>query len=617
MLAGPVSKSLKGKYALMTLHFQTPKLRQFVLILFVFISLCLSSTVLAKRKHAPAGRGKSARAEKGRRLSARDRRSARRGDRRSARASRRGRGGRMSARDVRRQRALIAREQASSLKSLERRLHRSLTKRERAAELRRIELSHRRAIEEARRRAEAARLAAIARQRALDQAMRNEVQAFIGKDDIAGEDPEVRRVAINALGNHAGTVVVMDPMTGKIYSVVNQEWALRRGFKPCSTIKLVTGVAGLSEKVIPPVEVSESERYRMDLTSALAHSNNPYFEQVGSRLGFDKMVTYARELGLGEKTGANVSYEFPGRLPEMKPGFVMRRMFSYADGFEVTPMQLGTLVSAMANGGKLLVPQTPHAGREQSKFNVKVRRQLEIGTDVWQRMVPGMVGSVNYGSGRKAYDPAQTVAGKTGTCIGQGGWVGLFTSYAPLANPRLAVVVITQGTDAHRHVPAAVAGEIYRELNHRFGTPTNMQVAATLDDEEKDVADADAAETGDTTTTGDAVETQSATAIAPAPTANKPAENETTTPRSTVKRVVMPIEKRSATASAPAPTPSKPVQNEPATPRGTVKPVLMPIERRVPESQKQDGSNPIASKTPATPVLPGDQRPRRAQPDKH
>ena len=91
-------------------------------------------------------------------------------------------------------------------------------------------------------------------------------------------------------------------MIGRVYSVVNQEWALHRGFKPCSTIKLVTGVAGLSEKIIPPVETA-SEGFRLDLTSALAHSNNPYFEQVGSHLGFDRMVTYAKEMGLGEKTG--------------------------------------------------------------------------------------------------------------------------------------------------------------------------------------------------------------------------------------------------------------------------------------------------------------------------
>jgi len=65
------------------------------------------------------------------------------------------------------------------------------------------------------------------------------------------------------------------------------------------------------ENVIPPAELAlASDRGRMDLTSALAHSDNPYFERVGSGLGFDKMIHYARELGLGEKTGANVPFEF-------------------------------------------------------------------------------------------------------------------------------------------------------------------------------------------------------------------------------------------------------------------------------------------------------------------
>jgi hypothetical protein len=169
---------------------------------------------------------------------------------------------------------------------LEKRLRRPLTRRERAAELRRVASRNRRAILEARRRAEAARRAAIARQIAIDKAMRDEVQAFISKDDLTGEDPEVRRVAVNALGNHAGTVVVMDPMTGRVYSMVNQEWALRRGFKPCSTIKLVTGVAGLSENAIPAVD-SVGDGYRLDLTSALAHSDNPLRQdgELRSRAG--------------------------------------------------------------------------------------------------------------------------------------------------------------------------------------------------------------------------------------------------------------------------------------------------------------------------------------------
>jgi hypothetical protein len=451
-------------------------------------------------------------------------------------------------------------------------LRRPLTKRERAAELRRVAGRNRRALLEARRRAEAARRAAIARQIAIDNAMRNEVATFIGKDDVSGEDPEVRRVAINALGHHAGTVVVMDPMTGRVYSIVNQEWALRRGFKPCSTIKLVTGVAGLSENAIPQVD-TVGDGYRIDLTSALAHSDNPFFQTVGTRIGSEKMVSYARELGLGEKTGINVPFEFAGKLPEIKIGQVERRIFSHADGFEVTPLQLGTLVSAMANGGRLLVPQIPHSVKETNKMSVKVRRQLPITTDVWQRMVPGMVGAVNYGSGRKAYDPTQTVAGKTGTCIGQNGWVGLFTSYAPLANPRLAVVVIAEGTDGRRHFPAAVAGEIYRQLNHRFGTAINLQVASTLDDEEKEVADQEAAadaEAGDTTETNGAETTQSTTATAP-PVNSTPvaptSKTNTPEPSSKVKRVLMPLEKKPVEApkstSSQAPATTAPAEQRP------------------------------------------------------
>ncbi|HET6861559.1 MAG TPA: penicillin-binding transpeptidase domain-containing protein [Pyrinomonadaceae bacterium] len=558
----------------MTLHSFSPK-RGIVFILFIVISLSLSSVVLGKKKSSSSSRNKSAKAQKGKKASARNR-SSRRGGKTYARASRRGRGGRMSAREVRRQ---TAREQASSLKSLQRRLGRPLTKRERIAEMRRIDAAHRRATLEARRRAEAARLAALARERA----MRDEVQTFISKDDTTGEDPEVRRVAVNALGNHAGTVVVMDPITGRVYSVVNQEWGMRRGFKPCSTIKLVTGVAGLSENVIPQVD-TVGDGYRLDLTAALAHSNNPFFEQVGSKIGFNKMVSYAKELGLGEKTGVNMPYEYSGKLPEMKPGFIERRMFSYADGFEVTPLQLGTLVSAMANGGKLLVPQIPRSAKEQSKLNPKVRRQLPITSEVWQRMVPGMVGAVNYGSGKKAYDPTQTVAGKTGTCIGQNGWVGLFTSYAPLASPRLAVVVIAEGSDGRRHFPAAVAGEIYRELNHRFGTAINMQVVAAADDEEKEVGDSEDGDDAalDSTATKDSTKVTAASgnSVTTAPITTKAASTETQAPKNTVKRVLMPLEKKTV----------EPAKNNPALPT---------------PSNLPDGSNTTGT----------EQRPRRAHPN--
>jgi penicillin-binding protein 2 len=547
----------------MTQHFNSPKSRRLLFVVFVIISLAFSVTVSSDTAYGKKKRsaGKTARTQKGKRATARNRSTSRRG-RNVARNSRRSRGPRVSARELRRQ---VAREQSAAIRARERRLGRRLTARERSAEMRRASGRSRRAILEARRRAEAARRAAIARQMAIDKAMRDEVQTFISKDDLTGEDAEVRRVAVNALGNHAGTVVVMDPMTGRVYSIVNQEWALRRGFKPCSTIKLVTGVAGLSENAVPLFETA-GDGFRTDLTNALARSDNPFFQQVGARIGGEKMVKYARELGLGEKTGINVPFEFSGRLPEVKPDLVERRMFSHADGFEVTPLQLGTLVSAMANGGRLLVPQIPQSQKEINKMHAKVRRQLGITTDVWQRMVPGMVGAVNYGSGRKAYDPTQTVAGKTGTCIGQGGWVGLFTSYAPLANPRLAVVVITQGSDARRHFPAAVAGEIYRGLNHRFGTAINLQIATTLDDEEKEVADAEAeaekkaAEEGENveSTNGQATATAPATTTPVAPAPVKTTTANTPEPRSTVKRVLMPLEKKPVETEKTAPGSQRP-----------------------------------------------------------
>jgi hypothetical protein len=229
-----------------------------------------------------------------------------------------------------------------------------------------------------------------------------------------------------------------------------------------------------------------------------------------------------------------------------------------------------------------LTPQIPRNPKDTSNMNVKVRRQLDITADVWQRMVPGMVGAVNYGSGRKAYDPSQTVAGKTGTCIGDNGWVGLFASYAPLANPRLAVVVIAEGSDARRHFPAAVAGEIYRGLNHRFGTAINMQIASTLDDEEKEVADAEAA--AENTEAGEGEESTA-----------------TSTPGTTATT--------EQADKAPATTP-KPATGEP---KNTVKRVLMPLNKPA-ETQKKPAAG---SKTPAAPAgntAPAGERPRRIQP---
>jgi len=367
--------------------------------------------------------------------------------------------------------------------------------------------------------------------------------------------------------------VVMDPKTGRVFTVVNQDWALRRGFKPCSTIKLVTGVAGISEKVIQPVE-NVGGGYSLNLTDALAHSNNTYFQRVVGEVGFDKMVSYARELGLGEKTGINYPNEYAGRVPLFKSGYAVNHMSSHGDDFEVTAIQLASLVSAMSNGGKLVTPHVPRTVEENDRFKSETRRRIGIGQDTLGRMLPGMIGAVNYGSGRKAYRPEQTVAGKTGTCIGQGAWLGLFTSYAPVANPKLAVVVITRGTDAHNHLPAAIAGDIYRALSPRFGTQIDFQVAQTADDEETPSKDKKAAaldeEAQETKAATQAEEKaidekaeQEAAAAAATTDANTTNANSTNVPAANkVKTTVMPVDNRPKTQPKTT-TPAKPAANPP------------------------------------------------------
>ncbi|HMJ25134.1 MAG TPA: penicillin-binding transpeptidase domain-containing protein, partial [Pyrinomonadaceae bacterium] len=358
--------------------------------------------------------------------------------------------------------------------------------------------------------------------------------------------------------HHAGTVVVMDPKSGRVYSVVNQQWGLREGVKPCSTIKLVTGLAGLNEKVIDPADTAAiSDSNKVDLTRALAFSKNEYFQQVGGQVGFSRMMSYARQLGLGEKTGINTRDESQGQVPTSKSGFAVNHMSSHGDDFKVTALQLATLISAMANGGKLVTPFVPRTAKDEARSTPKVRRIVDIRADSFKQMVPGMIGAVSYGSGRKAGNSQEVIAGKTGTCIERGAWIGLFTSYAPLNNPRLAVVVIGRGVDGRNHFPAAVAGRIYRDLGSRFGAPPVERVAGIIYSPTQTAAD-NAALTADDEES-EAVADEAATRTPPQKLESMTIWGDRRQPAdSKVKRVVMPISNRiEPTAKTSATTDSK------------------------------------------------------------
>ena len=328
------------------------------------------------------------------------------------------------------------------------------------------------ALEAQQRRAQAAR---EARQRQInfERGLREETVTNISNDNTEGEDLEVRRAAINALGNHAGTIVVMEPQTGKVLSIVNQDWGIRKGFKPCSTIKLVTATGGINEGLIDDGGKIQTQRFPMGLNDALAFSNNTYFQKVGvSGLGNAKMISYARSLGLGEPTGINAPGEFTGKLPLTNSN---PRIYSHGDDFEVTPLQLAVMVSAISNGGKVVVPQIPRAEYKKSAFRGQMKREVNVMRSTLQEVLPGMIGAVNYGTARRSGASQYAAAGKTGSCIGGGTWLGLFASVAPVVNPQLSVVVITRGSNERGKYASAIAGKIYQSLSYRMKSDSKYQ----------------------------------------------------------------------------------------------------------------------------------------------
>jgi len=304
-------------------------------------------------------------------------------------------------------------------------------------------------------------------------------------DNADGEDLEVRRSAVEALGAYNGSVVVADPNSGRILTIVNQRLALGSGFQPCSTIKVSVALAALSEKVVG----GDGKLFRhggYNLTQALAHSNNYFFATLGAKLGFDKVSYYAHLLGYGEKAGLNIPGENPGRFPAEPPsngGVGM--LTSFGEDIAQTPLQLAALMSALANGGTLYYLQYPRTRQEADEFVPHVKRQLEIGS-VIPELKSGMRGAVEYGTAHRAQQE-EPIAGKTGTCTDSHTHLGWFGSFNDVGKNKLVVVVLLTGG----HMPstpgplaAGIAGDVYRSLAQKnyfaIGNTLRTLMPATL-----------------------------------------------------------------------------------------------------------------------------------------
>jgi cell division protein FtsI/penicillin-binding protein 2 len=171
----------------------------------------------------------------------------------------------------------------------------------------------------------------------------------------------------------------------------------------------------------------------------------------------------------GEHLGVYPSEELSGKLGGVG------KMCSYGESIFMTPLQLGAMVSAIANGGTLYYLQHPTAPADIASFQPKVKRQLDIAPLV-PEISDGMLGAVEYGTARSVrYNfSEEEILGKTGTCSKDGTRFGWFASYANTQYGRIVTVVFLQGgRPTYGPKAAEIAGRIYRNLyDHSFFVET-------------------------------------------------------------------------------------------------------------------------------------------------
>jgi penicillin-binding protein 2 len=299
-------------------------------------------------------------------------------------------------------------------------------------------------------------------------------------DNPAGEDPNVREAAVEGLGNWNGSAVVVDPSTGRILSIVNQKVALTTAAPPCSTFKPIVGLAALKEGLITPeTRIRVARRQTLDLTEALAHSNNRFFAKLGQSLGFARLKEIGRRFGFGEKAGSDIPGENPGKFPQTYPREAgVGLMSSHGRAIGATPLQMAAAMAAIANGGTLYELQYPRTPEEIENLQPRVRERLDDLAEFFPPVKEGLAATVLYGTGRHAYDPdAESQAlGKTGSCSDNGARLGWFVSYSNEPNPKYVVVVLLRGGRVvYGPTAAEIAGRIYHGLRLRDQPPAQAQ----------------------------------------------------------------------------------------------------------------------------------------------
>jgi cell division protein FtsI (penicillin-binding protein 3) len=328
----------------------------------------------------------------------------------------------------------------------------------------------------------------------------------------------------------SGTIIVMEPQTGAILamavsprfdpnavaSLTADRWrnrALTDTYEPGSTMKVVVAAAALEERVMMPGSMLFGENGRMTIASTTIHdheklgwmtfaqmiqkSSNIGAAKTGMLLGDHRLYRYLQAFGFGQRTDIDLPGEVVGLLKSPRE-WGRRSLASISMGQEVgvTPLQMISAVSAIANDGVLMKPYVVAGVRDQKSQSAKdvlpqVKRRV-VSPATARTLTTILEGVVTDGTGGKAAIPGYRVAGKTGTAqkvdprtgaYSSALSIGSFVGFVPANAPRLAMIVVIdepQGEAWGGVVAAPVFRRVGEQVLTYMGVPRDDQVKIAM-----------------------------------------------------------------------------------------------------------------------------------------
>lgn len=303
------------------------------------------------------------------------------------------------------------------------------------------------------------------------------------------------KAAIERYGAQSGTIVIMEPNSGKILAMANEpsydpnefnkvpedeQWkfvnpAVTNAWEPGSIMKPIIMAAAIDDGKVEPdtkpedlpggfsnmvvingyeIHNSEDTAYGYEtMSQVLERSDNIGMIWVADKLGNDTMNKYLQNFGFGSRTGIDVEAESNGKILGMSDWRdVSRATMSFGQGISTTPIQMVAAYSTLANGGKLVKPHLldrviSSTGEEKEVQTTEVRQVIKKETA--DKVKEMLVGVVERGHGKNAQVEGFRVAGKTGTAQiakESGGYeeeasIGGFIGFAPADNPKFVMLV--------------------------------------------------------------------------------------------------------------------------------------------------------------------------------